>query len=201
MIQHSVHDNDNRVVLGDECRRLGIGDFCARMVCQIDGTSNGRKGVILRYHIFLFPVKADDLQESPECQYAGWPGVRIAEGTMPIGPKPTELWRCPCVPFIRPGAPYSEIPSVPASDRLRAAIAAIMRNSGQPDLVETGFQAITKWDRIRANPVLTYSLVRYRIQARNVNTYYLTCKNGLVWFITDIVSEQQGRHIITIVKL
>jgi hypothetical protein len=152
MIQHSVHDNDNRVVLGDECRRLGIGDFCARMVCQIDGTSNGRKGVILRYHILLFPVNADDLQESPECRYAGWPGIRIAEGTMPFGPKPTEPWRCPCVPFIRPGAPYSEIPSVPASDRLRAAIAAIMRNSGQPDLVETGFQAITKWDRIRANP-------------------------------------------------
>ena len=196
MIQHSVHDNDNRVVLGDEYRRLGIGDFCARMVCQIDGTSNGRKGVILRYHILLFPVNADDLQESPECRYAGWPGVRIAEGTMPFGPKPTEPWRCPCVPFIRPGAPYSEIPSVPSSDRLRAAIAAIIRNSGQPDLVETGFQAVAKWDRIRANPremvnvfpnitrprhmmpqndrgeyaILIYSLVRYRIQARNVNT-------------------------------
>jgi hypothetical protein len=166
------------------------------MVCQIEGTSNGRKGVILRYHILLFPVNADDLQESPECRYAGWPEVRIAEGTMPFGPKPTEPWRCPCVPFIRPGAPYSEIPSVPSSDRLRAAIAAIMRNSGQPDLVETGFQAVAKWDRIRANPremvnvfpnitrprhmmpqndrgeyaILIYSLVRYRIQARNVNT-------------------------------
>jgi hypothetical protein len=196
MIQHSVHDNDNRVVLLDECRRLGIGDFCARMVCQIDSTSNGRKGVILRYHILLFPVNADDLQESPECRYAGWPGIRIAEGTMPFGPKPTEPLRCPCVPFIRPGAPYSEISSVPSSDRLRATIATIMRNSGQPDLVETGFQAVAKWDRIRANPremvnifpnitwprhvmpqndrgeyaILIYSLVRYRIQARNVNT-------------------------------
>jgi hypothetical protein len=27
-----------------------------------------------------------------------------------------------------------------------------MRNSAQPDLVETGFQAVAKWDRIRANP-------------------------------------------------
>jgi hypothetical protein len=46
MIQHSVHDSDNRVVLGDECRRLGIGDFCARMVCQINSSSNGRKGAL-----------------------------------------------------------------------------------------------------------------------------------------------------------
>ena len=152
VIQHSFHDNDNRVILGDECRRLGIGDFCARMVCQIDSSSNGRKGVVLKYHIILFPVNAEDLQESPECRYAGWPGIRISEGTMPFGPKPTEPWRCPCVPFIRPGAPYSEIPSAPSSDRLRAAIAAIMRNSAQPDLVETGFQAVAKWDRIRANP-------------------------------------------------
>ena len=179
MIQHSVHDSDNRVVLGDECRRLGIGDFCARMVCQIDSSSNGRKGVILKYHIILFPVNADDLQESPECQYAGWPGIRISEGTMPFRPKPTEPWKCPCVPLIRPGVPFKEVSLNVRSSRIRFAVGAVMNKAGQPDILGSGGAVLQKWEQIRTNPL---SIFRANQLTTWPDTALESEESGKTWF-------------------
>jgi hypothetical protein len=50
-IVHSFLNGDNAVVLADERAHHGITDFCARMVCEISSTSNGRRGVVISYII------------------------------------------------------------------------------------------------------------------------------------------------------
>ena len=151
-IVHSFLNGDNAVVLADERAHHGITDFCARMVCEISSTSNGRRGVVISYIIMLFPAGAAELEDTPESKQPGWPGIGVIERTFPLGPKPTVAWRCPILPFIRTATPFSEVPTAPSSNRLRAAIAAVMRKVGVPDVRPTGSAAAARWALIRANP-------------------------------------------------
>jgi hypothetical protein len=65
-----MHGN---VVLAEERTRAGICDFSARMVCQVSSASEGRKGVIIKYTILLFPASQNTLAEIPESSsQAGW---------------------------------------------------------------------------------------------------------------------------------
>jgi hypothetical protein len=145
-------DENGTIVLGDERSRVGIGDFCVRMVCEISGASDGRRGVIISYVILLFPAGTGELEDTPESRRPGWPGIAITEGNFPLGPKPSAAWGCPCIPFMRPSTAFAENPTAPSSDRLRAAIAAIMRRTGQPDVRPNGRSVVTRWALIRANP-------------------------------------------------
>jgi hypothetical protein len=74
-IPHSFHDMHGNVVLAEERTRAGIGDFSGRMVCQVSSASEGRKGIIIKYTILLFPASQNTLAEIPESKYAGWPGL------------------------------------------------------------------------------------------------------------------------------
>ena len=145
-------DENGTIVLGDERSRVGIGDFCVRMVCEISGASDGRRGVIISYVILLFPASTGELEDTPESRRPGWPGIALTEGNFPLGPKPSVAWGCPCVPFMRPSTAFAENPTAPSSERLRAAIAAIMRRTGQPDVRPNGRSAVARWALIRANP-------------------------------------------------
>jgi hypothetical protein len=151
-VTHTFHNSANDVVLADQRARLGVSDFCIRMVCQIDGSSNGRKGVLLRFHILLFPAAAGELEDTPETRFPGFPGVLLWDGLVPMGPKPSATWGCPILPFIQPTTPFAELPAAPSSERLRAAVAAVMRKAGQPDIMANGANAVAKWAVIRANP-------------------------------------------------
>jgi hypothetical protein len=151
-IVHSFLNGDNAVVLADERAHHGITDFCARMVCEISSTSNGRRGVVISYIIMLFPAGAAELEDTPESKQPGWPGIGVIEGPFPLGPKPTTAWRCPVLPFIRTATPFSEVPAAPSSNRLRAAIGAVMRKVGVPDVRPTGAAAVARWALIRTNP-------------------------------------------------
>jgi len=130
----------------------GIGEFCLRIVCQVSGTSSKTKGVMCKYTILLFPATAEELAHSPESRYAGYPGLRVGDGHFPLGPTPGRKWRCPIIPFVKPGTPFSELDSAPASYRLRFAIASVMGKVVQPYTARTLAALHTKWDRIRANP-------------------------------------------------
>jgi hypothetical protein len=55
-IVHSFHTKDGRVVLADERNQLGMGDFSARIVCQLSSTSDGRRGIVMKFTILLFPA-------------------------------------------------------------------------------------------------------------------------------------------------
>jgi hypothetical protein len=151
-VLHTFMDKNNTVVLGDQRTRLGVTDFCVRMVCEISASSSGRRSIVISYVILIFPAAAMELEDTPESKRPGWPGVALTEGTFPLGPKPSTPWGCPCTPFIRPAAPYAEDPTAPSSNRLRAAIAAVMRKAGQPDVRPNGRNATNRWATIRANP-------------------------------------------------
>jgi hypothetical protein len=71
---------------------------------------------------------------------------------LPLGTEAISGLGCPFVPFMRPSTAFAENPTAPSSDRLRAAIAAIMWRTGQPDVRPNGRSVITKWALIRANP-------------------------------------------------
>jgi len=152
---HSFHNtNDFEVVLADERNRLGVGDFSVRMVCQLSSSSDGRKGIVVKFVILLFPASATELSDTPESRFAGWPGIKLYEGTFPVAPKPTVPWQCPVVPFLRPGVPFSELAMAPSGKRLRAAVSAVMRKAGQPLVLDNGSSVVKKWREIRANPRL-----------------------------------------------
>lgn len=151
-IMHSFHGRDNRMINADEQEKRGIGDFSARMICQVSSTSSDRKGIVIKYMIVLFPGSAADLADSAESRFPGFPGLKVGEGSFPLGPKPSQTWQCPVIPFIIPGAPYEEIAMAPTSHRLRAAIAAIMKKAGMPDTLRNGALVLEKWERLRAHP-------------------------------------------------
>jgi len=152
---HGYYDKSqgatNSPILGTPEGR-GIGEFCLRLVCQPSSTSSGRKGVVIKYTVVLYPASAEELSNSAESVFAGWPGLRVADGHFPLGPTPSTTWRCPIVPLLKPGTPFEEDNNAPTSDRLRFAVAAIMRKCCQPDISRTYSALFSKWDRIRINP-------------------------------------------------
>jgi hypothetical protein len=149
--RHHFFDRENAPIL-DGYAELGIGDFCLRMVCQPSSKSSGRKGVILKYTILLFPASAESLSDFAESKFPGFPGLKVGDGHFPMGPAPTAKWRCPIIPLIRPGTPFEENDNAPSSQHLRFAIAAVMRRSRQPDIARSCTSLATKWERIRGNP-------------------------------------------------
>jgi hypothetical protein len=85
---HSFHNtNDGEVVLADERNRLGVDDFPVRMVCELSSSSDGRKGIVVKFVTFLFPASATELSDTPESRS----GIKLYEGTFPVIPKPTLL--------------------------------------------------------------------------------------------------------------
>jgi len=158
-IVHSFHGADGCVVLADERNRLGVGDFSVRMVCQLSSSSDGRKGVVMKFAILLFPASAAELDDVPESKFPGWPGIQLYEGTFPVGPKPTVPWQCPILPFVRPGVTFDELPTAPSGKRLRHAVAAVMRKAGQPDTLANGGEVLEKWATIRTNPRALVSIL------------------------------------------
>jgi hypothetical protein len=141
----------NAPILGTPAAR-GIGDFCLRMVCQVSGASSGRKGVVCKYMILLFPTGAEGLSSTPEAQFGGWPGLKVGDGYFPLMPPPATKWQCPVLPFIRPGTPFAANDSAPASYRLRFSIAAVMSKAVQPETARTSASLMAKWEKIRTNP-------------------------------------------------
>jgi hypothetical protein len=152
-IVHSFHrTNTEEIVLADERNEQGVGDFSVRMVCQLSSSSDGRRGIVVKFVILLFPAGAEELADAPESKFAGWPGIKLYEGTFPVVPKPTVPWQCPIIPFLRPGVPFSDLATAPSGNRLRAAVSAIMRKCGQPEVLENGRSVSGRWAEIRTNP-------------------------------------------------
>jgi hypothetical protein len=151
-ILHTYHAADNTVVLSDDVTEAGITDFSARMVCQLSSTSNGRKGVVIQYTIILFPCSSDELSDNPDSRFSSFPGIKITEGTLPLLPKPSKPWKCPVIPFIRPGVPFLDLPTAPSSKKLRNAVAAIMCSAAQPVTCRNGASVTAKWARLRTHP-------------------------------------------------
>lgn len=140
-VKYSFYDTDEgrsgQKLLGTDERLAGIGDFCIRLIAQLSSTSCAARGVMMKYVVLLFPGDAEEVGVGVESTLAGWPGIKIAEGYMPLGPTSNTRWRCPILPFIRPAEPFSEDDVAPSCDKIRAAVAAVMRNAKGHDIVKT----------------------------------------------------------------
>jgi hypothetical protein len=128
---------------------LGEGDFCLRLVCQPSSTSSSRRGVICKFTVLLSPASVEELSSYPESQFASY---KIGDGHFPLGPVPSSRWRCPILPLIRRGTPFTELQNAPSSGRLWFAIAAAMRKFSQLDYARTATGLANKWEHIRSNP-------------------------------------------------
>jgi len=149
--RHHFFDSENTPIL-EGYADMGIGDFCLRLVCQPSSKSSGRKGVIFKYTILLFPASIEALSDYAESKFPGFPGLKVGDGHFPVGPAPSAKWRCPIIPFIRPGTPFAENSNAPASNRLRYTISSVLRSTRQPDIARSCASLASKWERIRANP-------------------------------------------------
>jgi hypothetical protein len=113
--------------------------FCLRMICQI---SSAAKGVIIKAVIMLCPADAETVSKAVESKFPGWLGLKIGEAFFPIGPKPTALWRCPILPLVKPVSPFKEDVVAPSCDKLREAIAGVMRNTRLHDGLKSGAEVL-----------------------------------------------------------
>jgi len=116
----------------------GVGEFAVRIICQISRASTAKKGVMMRYVIQLYPGSLAALTGTRGEQGPSWPGIKIGSGEFPLGPKPRLAWRCPILPFIKAGTPFTENPVAPSGDRLRRAISSIMNLSGKAQKFSQG---------------------------------------------------------------
>ncbi len=132
--------------------KFNIGDFCIRMICHLSRSSSGKRGVILRYTIALYPGKGADLTRVVNEQGPSWPGIKITTGKFPLGPTPKNKWGCPILPFIIPGTPFSTLPRGPSGDKLKRAIDNIMSSAGAAETVKNVAALQEKWANLRANP-------------------------------------------------
>jgi hypothetical protein len=140
-VSHAFFDSGEgrggQALLDTDERRQGThAGFSLRMLAQISTSSSSSNGVMMNYIILLFPARAEDLKNSPESKFAGWPGLKVAEGTFPLGPAPGQPWQCPVLPFIKPVTAFWEVNVVPTSDKLRDAVASIMYNSFTADMLK-----------------------------------------------------------------
>lgn len=125
------------LLLSDERLEGTEPGFCIRLVAQLSSFSSAAKGIIMKIAVMLFPASCEDVQELVESQFAGWPGLKIGEVFMPLGPPATEKWRCPVLPFIKPVNTFEAEDVAPTSSKLREAIAAIMRKARLHDSQKT----------------------------------------------------------------
>jgi hypothetical protein len=100
--------------------------------------------VICKYMILLFPASAEELSNTTEAQFGGWPGLKVGARYL-IMPPPALKWQCPVLPFIGPGTLFVSNDSAPASYRLRFAIAAVMCKAVQPETARTIVSLLVKW--------------------------------------------------------
>ncbi len=95
--------------------------------------------------ILLFPASAEELSNTVEAQFGGWPGLKVGDGYFPLMPPPALKWQYLVLPFIRPGTLFVSNDSAPASYRLRFAISAEMCKAVQPETARTSVSLLAKW--------------------------------------------------------
>ena len=144
--------SDPIILPTDSYSKAGIGEFSLRMICQLSRASTIKKGVILRYTLLLYPGSVSALTTNPGEQGPSWPGIRLANGEIPLGPRPSAKWGCPILPILRCATPLSVDPTAPSGPRLRRAIDNVMSRAGDHDGRSNGHRMREKWEKLRGKP-------------------------------------------------
>ena len=128
----------------------GFGGFALRMLCNLSKKSSAKGGIVLKYTILLFPMDKSTLLEKYElAQSPAWPGIRLAEGHIPLLPRPQAEWGCPVLPLLRLSDDSEDGID---SGMLRNAVAHIMRRATIPETGRSGPSVMAKWEKLSNNP-------------------------------------------------
>jgi hypothetical protein len=146
------HGKPTTIIKPSDYNEAGVEDFALRMVCQLSRNSSAKKGILLRYAILLYPGSLTALTSRPTEQGPSWPGIKIASGEMPLGPKPTKPWGCPILPIIKTGTLFAKDSAAPSGDQLKRAIGNVMTEAGAHDGRSNGSSLREKWARLRQYP-------------------------------------------------
>jgi hypothetical protein len=120
----------------EEAEQLGTGQLCLRLFAYLDQSSNtrGGPGPHLKVMVLVYPMNVEELEElSMLTQGPGWPGVKLVEGKAELFPKTQAgTWGTPMFPLILAGQRAASSEEIPSGDRLRYAMATLMRTATLP---------------------------------------------------------------------
>jgi len=140
-------------VLQADYERAGIQRFCVRMNCYLSKNSSKEKGLLAKYQVLIFPGTREELLSKSQLVKKGeWPGIKLGEGEMPIGPAAKAAWGCPIMPLLMPGTRFAQLGSAPSMDKLRRAIGGVLGRAVVPETSKTGASLATRWARLGRHP-------------------------------------------------
>jgi len=153
-VEHCVtaSGRGGQAVLQDERADKGIGAFCLRLVCHIVRATR-KSGVTLAYSVLIYPGSAEEVTDVSDLAGSpSWPGIKAADGEMPLLPFAATRWGCPVLPLIRTGSPWEEEPVLPEPEELIARISWIMATSEPPEVCKTKKSLLSRWQKYSENP-------------------------------------------------
>jgi hypothetical protein len=123
-------------IASEEVERHGIGQLCVRLFVYLDKSSNARggPGPHFKAMLLVFPMGVEELEElTILAQAPGWPGVKLAECKAEMFPKAQAgTWGAPMWPLLLAGQRAETSDEAPSGDRVRFAMAALMRSAVIP---------------------------------------------------------------------
>ena len=154
-------DGDTRELSSEERAVNGIGSFSVRAACGLAKCTSAKNGVWLTCVILIYPETEESLKAfSPASTHEAWPGIKAAEGDIPILPQAGKgktilrgkEWRCPVAPALIPGAPWKETGADISTETVAAAVGHLL-NRGL--IVEGSLNSDSlreKWDKAKRAP-------------------------------------------------
>ena len=147
-------------VLEDEEDRMqqGIGDFSLRVVAGLSKACGVKYGIWLQVTVLIYHLSAenmDDREQWPLADSPEWPGIKLAEGQIPMIPtagKKAKLWDgrdwgAPIAPVVVPGVPWEAAPGPPDQQEVLAACAQLLNGGTAADSCANVGTMQKKWER------------------------------------------------------
>ena len=128
------HLKAGKILKEEEKKENGIGDFCLRAICHLGRASNGAGGPHIKVTVLVHHLGADSITDlSGVTQSPSWPGIKLLEGQCQLfPPAAADSWGAPILPLLNTENRAGNCEKVPAGDRLRFAIASVMRTAARP---------------------------------------------------------------------
>ena len=158
----TLEDGEQQKVLTDEeVTASNITPFALRAACGLSSASSAVDGVWMTCAVVVYPASEEEMAAlSPAYKSPTWPGIKLAEGDIPILPRAGKShpalqgkeWGCPVTPALIPGAPWEETGKNLEQSTVTAAIGNLL-NSGQfPSCAASADSLKRKWDAAQRAP-------------------------------------------------
>ena len=127
---------DDQEITADNYDDFGLTPFCIRAYAY--PTSDTWSKIVL----ILNPCSYSSLSDSPVYLDTRFPGFKLGEFLLPLGPDPAfspirRTWGFPFTPAVLPSTPFSLATGVPSGRLLREALTGILRSATIPEVKST----------------------------------------------------------------